>query len=545
MRATRGRVQVVQVPHSSDNFGSSLSSLTLEGFLRELLEGRPDWRDLGVRAEILFFNPHQGTLEQIAQVNFMGTRETMRVRQVHSNGFEGEGICAYAVRQRETVLIPQVAFDKRYRPVLEQDRTQSELVVPLALGSRLLGVLNLEADVPRAFGNGDVRQLESVAPLAALLIDYETYRFEEEFVGRISTRLSSLVEEGAILEEVLEAAFELTGEGTIGGVLVPDREEHPRWLRVVLSRGLDLLLDEERDLESFGVIRRALRDPAGQCYWSREEGLDDYVALAEGIQCEFVTVMRAGSRVIAVIDVESAQPVLSERYRRAIRRCADHAAALIDALRRKGEEERNNVLKHGLRGVEYEAHSALGIFGLLVKSLNQEAKLSADAQGYLEGIGERLSDSEALIKAFQEPPRPISLREVLEKVEQRTTPLGMRLELRGNLDISVYGNRSGFIWLFENLISNSRRHADVGSGVRAYLHVESEAGQGRVLYWDNGRDPEAVERFLDGRSTRRGFKHVQSLCGLYGWNIKPRRGEEDQLVFEFTFSLLEESRGAA
>jgi hypothetical protein len=112
-------------------------------------------------------------------------------------------------------------------------------------------------------------------------------------------------------------------------VLVPDSEEQPRWLRVAQSRGLDLLPDEERDLESFGVIRRALRDPAGQYYWSREEGLDDYVALAEGVQCEFVTVMRAAGRVIAVIDVESTRPALSERYRRAIRRCADHAAAEV------------------------------------------------------------------------------------------------------------------------------------------------------------------------------------------------------------------------
>jgi putative methionine-R-sulfoxide reductase with GAF domain len=526
-----------------DPDGCALPSL--EKFLRDLFEERPEWGDRGVRAEILFFNPHQATLEQIAQVNFMGTYG--RVRQVHPNGSEGEGICAYAARQRETVLVPHVVFDKRYRPVLEpdQDRTQSELVVPLVLGSRLVGILNLEADVPRAFGNGDVRHLERIAPQAALLIDYETYRFEEEFVGRISARLSSLVNEEAILAEVLEAALDLTGDGTIGGVLVPDSEEQPRWLRAALNRGLNLLPDEGRDLEWFRVIRRALRDPAGQSYWSREEGLDDYVALAEGVQCEFVTVIRAGGRVIAVIDVESARPALSERYQRAIRRCADHAAALIEALRRRGEEEHNKILKHGLRGVEYEAHSALGIFGLLVTSLKQEAKLSAEAQGHLEGLHERLADSEALLKAFQEPPRLVSLREVLEKVEQRATRLGIRLELRGDLDLLVHGNRSGFIWLFENLISNSGRHARGDTGARAYLNVETEAGKGRVLYWDNGRNPSAVDDFLNGRSTRRGYKHIEGLCDLYGWKVKARRGGENQLEFEFTFSLLEESGGVA
>jgi putative methionine-R-sulfoxide reductase with GAF domain len=539
------RLELAQFPPDSEDLGSGPSALTLEGFLRDLLEARPAWIERGVRAEILFFNPHLSTLEQIAQVNFTGTRETMRVRRVRPGGFEGEGICVYAARQRETVLVPQVAFDKRYRPVQEQDRTQSELAVPLELGSRLVGVLNLEADVPRAFGNGDVEHLERTAPLAALLIDYETYRFEEEFVGRVSARLSSLVEEEEILAEVLQAAIELTGPGTIGGVLVPDREDQPKWLRVILNRGLDLLPDEGRDLESFGVIRRALRASSGQCYWSREDGLDDYVDLAEGIQCEFVTVMRAGGRVIAVIDVESARPALSERYRRAIRRCADHAAALVEALRRKGGEERNKVLKHALRGVEYEAHSALGIFGLLVESLNQETKLSGEPQLFLGGIGERLADSEALIRAFQDPPRSVNLREVLEKVGRRAVQLGMRLELRGDLDLSVWGNPSGFIWLFENLISNSRRHARVESEVRAFLHVDSEDGRGRVLYWDNGRDPAAVERFLDGRSSRRGFKHIQALCDLYKWKVEPRRGEDDQLVFEFTFSLLDQAGRAA
>jgi signal transduction histidine kinase len=326
-------------------------------------------------------------------------------------------------------------------------------------------------------------------------------------------------------------------------VLLPDREHAPRWLRVTHTVGLDLELDEERAVESFGVIRDALADAQGQRYWSlKEHGTEDYVPLAQGIECEFVSVLRVGGRMLAVIDVESTRPALSERYQRAIRRCSFYAASLVEGLRRRAEAERNRALKDGLDGVQYETHIARNILRLLVGNLKSEADLSPTSRGYIEEIRQRLEDGEALVSSFGEPPKPLALGEILAEVQQRAAKIHLPLELEGDLDLRVIGNHSGFIWLFENLISNSRRHARGGQGVRAWLHVERDQGRGRMRYWDNGQDPTAIDRFLDGRSLRQGWSHIQGLCKLYGWEVEPKSEGEGHLLFEFTFNHLGNDR---
>ena len=358
-------------------------------------------------------------------------------------------------------------------------------------------------------------------------------------MGRLAKRLSSLGDENAIFAEILLAALDLTGQGGSGAVLLPDREHEPRWLRVSRTIGLDLKPNEDREVDSFGVIRDALSDSQGQRYWSREEhGTRGYVPLAEGIHSEFVTVLRMDSRIIAVIDVESTRPALSERYRRAIQRCSFYAASLVEGLRRRAEAERNRALKEGLNGVDIETHNARNILSLLVDNLRQEVTLSAKSQDYIEEIRARLKDGEALVHSFQEPPRSLNLGDILAKIRRRAEILHLRLDLKGETNLIVRGNPSGFIWLFENLISNSLRHARAGSKTRAWMRVESSHGKGRILYWDNGEDPEAITRFLDGRSQRKGWNHINALCQLYGWQVHPRLGKEQQLEFEFTFDYL-------
>ena len=518
-----------------------MASTSLEGFLRGFLAEWPEWSKGNVRAEVLYYNPEQKTLEQVSHVNFASTLEAMRVRKVEPDSIEGEGICSYAARAQEAVLVPHVRFDRRYRSVVEPDHTQSELVVPLEIERQLVGLVNLESDLPRAFGNRHLERLVELAPILALLIEYETFRFEEEFMGRMAERLSCLGEESAIFAEVLLAALDLTGRGSSSGaVLLPDREDEPRWLRVSRTVGLDLQLDEERKVESFGIIRKALADPQGQRYWSlQEHGTEGYVPLAKEIQCEFVAVLRTGNRTLAVIDVESRRPALSERYRRAISRCSFYAASLVEGLRRRSEAERNRALNEGLNGIDYETHNAGNILSLLLDNLKQEAELSPRSQGYMIEIQERLKDGEALVRSFQEPQRSLDLVEILSEVKRRATILHLRLDLEIDHDLRVRGNRSGFIWLFENLISNSRRYAASGDAeVRAWLHAELVHGKGRIQYWDSGEDPTAIERFLSGRSLRRGWSHIQALCKLYRWNVQARPGKTGQLLFEFSFDHL-------
>jgi phosphoserine phosphatase RsbU/P len=81
----------------------------------------------------------------------------------------GEGLVGYVIRTGECVVIPDVSKDPRY--VVGRASTRSEIDVPLFLGDRPIGALNLESDRVGAFSERDVDTLRFFADAAAITID--------------------------------------------------------------------------------------------------------------------------------------------------------------------------------------------------------------------------------------------------------------------------------------------------------------------------------------------------------------------------------------
>ena len=96
----------------------------------------------------------------------------------------GEGLVGYAALHREPVLVPDVSKDPRYIKVL--DDVRSELVVPMLLKDRCLGVFDLESPELDAFTKRDVEILTLLASQAAVAI--ENARLYEE-VSRTEARI--------------------------------------------------------------------------------------------------------------------------------------------------------------------------------------------------------------------------------------------------------------------------------------------------------------------------------------------------------------------
>ncbi len=73
----------------------------------------------------------------------------------------GRGVCGTAAELRRTVVVPDVfAFPGH---IACDAASRSELVVPLLLGERLLGVLDLDSPRPERFDENDARGLETLA----------------------------------------------------------------------------------------------------------------------------------------------------------------------------------------------------------------------------------------------------------------------------------------------------------------------------------------------------------------------------------------------
>lgn len=77
----------------------------------------------------------------------------------------GQGICGAAAREAQTVIVTDVNADPRYLACSLE--TRSEIVVPIFAGGRVVGEIDIDSDLPGAFGPADRERLERAAALIA------------------------------------------------------------------------------------------------------------------------------------------------------------------------------------------------------------------------------------------------------------------------------------------------------------------------------------------------------------------------------------------
>lgn len=75
----------------------------------------------------------------------------------------GQGICGAAAATGVTEIVDDVDADERYLACFVS--TRSEIVVPIAYEGRVVGEIDIDSDVPSAFGPEDREFLERVALL--------------------------------------------------------------------------------------------------------------------------------------------------------------------------------------------------------------------------------------------------------------------------------------------------------------------------------------------------------------------------------------------
>jgi L-methionine (R)-S-oxide reductase len=82
----------------------------------------------------------------------------------------GKGVCGTAAASRSTVVVPDVhAFPGH---IACDGASESEVVVPVLKGGRLLGVLDLDSPRPARFGEHDARGLEALVAAFADATDF-------------------------------------------------------------------------------------------------------------------------------------------------------------------------------------------------------------------------------------------------------------------------------------------------------------------------------------------------------------------------------------
>lgn len=134
-----------------------------------------DYRTFG----IMLVDEERGELEMKLALQYGERVRLPRVRL-------GEGLVGYAALHREPVVVNDVSRDPRYIKVVEDVR--SELVIPLLVKDRCLGVFDLESPELNAFNKRHVEVLTVLAGQTAVAIEnarlYEAVRQNEERLER-------------------------------------------------------------------------------------------------------------------------------------------------------------------------------------------------------------------------------------------------------------------------------------------------------------------------------------------------------------------------
>jgi phosphoserine phosphatase RsbU/P len=134
-----------------------------------------DYRTFG----ILLVNEDTNELEMKLAVRYGEEAAVKRVKL-------GEGLVGWAAAHKEPVLVADVSTDPRYIPAVQDVR--SELVIPMLVKDRCIGVFDLESPELDAFTKEHSELLTSLASQAAVAIEnarlYDQIRHNEERIEK-------------------------------------------------------------------------------------------------------------------------------------------------------------------------------------------------------------------------------------------------------------------------------------------------------------------------------------------------------------------------
>ncbi|MBN2472255.1 MAG: GAF domain-containing protein, partial [Anaerolineae bacterium] len=226
----------------------------------------------------------------------------------------GTGLVGWAAERATSALVADVTKDHRYYDDGILSQTRAEIVVPLIVERRVVGVLDVQSDRPGAFDHEDETMLETLASQVALAIqEAETYAAERRQRERLnalteaSRAVVSILNIEDLLDEVIDLLTDYFGFDRTHIFLLEDDQiifragsgiHSGRWSIERLSYHVD----------DPGMIARSIR--------TRRPIISNNVTLTpeyvpgpgvEDTQSEMVIPIRMGLQMLGVLDIQSTE----------------------------------------------------------------------------------------------------------------------------------------------------------------------------------------------------------------------------------------------
>jgi GAF domain-containing protein len=137
-----------------------------------------------------------------------GTRKAKQSLEVEL----GQGLIGQAAQTGERILVDDVQSDQRFRFIPYLPETKSELVLPLRMEERVLGILDIQSDLLHAFHPNDLVILDALAANIARAVEgarlYSDLRRRADQLALIA-EVSDAVTSSLDLSEVMRKSAEL------------------------------------------------------------------------------------------------------------------------------------------------------------------------------------------------------------------------------------------------------------------------------------------------------------------------------------------------
>lgn len=276
------------------------------------------------------------------RLSFGAARWSGQVQKVPHSQPREQGVTYSVARSGQQLIIPET----RSHPLFEEQSWDGAIIgIPLRVGERVLGVMNVAFDRPHRFSEDELRILGLLADQAAVALENaERYRQVERRLAELSAlqQVAGVVgrnlETQALLAEVVQQIRQVLGYPVVEVYLVEGDELVQRSaLEVQGQDSLRLPMDR-------GVIGRVARSDRPAFVPDVRED-PDFVEGHPGSQAEIAVPLRKGGVVIGVLNVETPFAAeLSEADLRLLTLIADQLsvaienAALYERLRQHRDE---------------------------------------------------------------------------------------------------------------------------------------------------------------------------------------------------------------
>jgi signal transduction histidine kinase len=476
-----------------------------------------------------------------------GRAGEVMVKEGHQLKIGEEGIIGWVASSGEFLLANDLSKEPRFFPHPSLPDTKAELAIPLSLGERILGVLDVQSERVDAFEESDLFVLQSLADQVAIAIENARLytmtdqalakRLEElAIMQEIDRQLNATLDYERVMDLTLDCALQMTGaEGGLIGMVAQEQEG----MQLLATRGyareygpyVGQLWPIDR-----GIVGRVVR--TGQPALLSDVTQDpDYVSAISEPRSQLTVPIRREDRVMGVISVESPKSAaFDEDDLTFMTRLADHAAIAIENARLYSDLKRANEAKSEFVSiVSHELKTPMtsikGYADLLFKGAAGE--ISEMQQKFLRVIRSNVDRMNVLVSDLldlsriesgrfrlhiQSIPIKAVVDEVVQTMQERIKAKDLALIVEVPEDLPpVRADEDRLIQVLTNLMSNAYRYTLPGGKISL-----------RATVWPNGSPPGEAQPVPPGEQR---LRYVCLTVSDTGIGISPK--DQTQIFKKF------------